>query len=246
LEHRREEDEALWNKHGRSPNPGWLIEMLQDSLQLEGFTSWGWKVYRTCYDNEDDWEIFKSEFKRFLWSDMRRHFDEVEAKEHMKYLNFPFWEDSTAFRNASTAQLRQHFHTYLASEQALKGCNIPRTTLERRTGWTFASLTAYEFFLVADAASIASVIKARNTTDEYLPERMAWVNVVKVDWPPPQSELDKECKDDGYEPLVEGLSDYDVGVHRHSIQTLYPRHWHATYNEFDMWYMRPPEIGTEH
>jgi hypothetical protein len=241
----REQEEALYKKHGRSQNPGYFIETLQDELLQIGFTNWGWTVYRTCYDNEDEWAIFKAEFERLLLLDMRRYFDEKEVQERGKYLKFPFWEDAAEFGNASTAKLREHFQTYLSSDRPLKDRNVAYPTLEQRSGTIFTSFEAYNFFLVADAASIASVVRARNTTREFSPERMGWINVAEVDWPP-RSDVDETDKDDGYEPLVEGLSDYNVGVHRHTIKTLYPQHWQATYNEFDMWYTRPPAVGTEH
>ena len=49
---------------------------------------------RTCDSNEEEWELFKSEFCKLLLKDMTAYFpDEAEAEERSKYLSFPFWGD---------------------------------------------------------------------------------------------------------------------------------------------------------
>lgn len=232
-------EKALKKKHGCEEtglNPGYFIEENQDWYMKEGWKNWGWAIYRTCYDSEEDWAIFKSEFRRLLLYDMRDFFTIKEVECRSKYIEPLYEDDRKQFEAASKVQLRQHFRAYLASARLLLDQGVASPSYE----------PCHQFFLVADADSIASVVNAKGN-HVACHDGMPWINVVEADWPPtwdPKTEP-KEARWDYHqrdEP-VEGLRTYEVGFHRNAIQTLYPGFWMYSGDLPDMWYVRPPGIS---
>ena len=226
-------DKAILKRHGGARNAGYRIETWQNSNLQDGYKTRGWPVYRTCYENEDDWEIFKSRFRQLLLSPMQYHFDDKEVEERSKYLSFPFWEDREFFENATTTKLRAHYREYLLTDAPLKTHGISPPDLRKRPAGLIQYITCYEFFLVADAASISSVVQApmtlslryKNAVHHW--QNPPWINVVEVDWPPrPEPNEHPEDRWDSLQDCepVEGMRMEDVRFHRCAIETMYPQH----------------------
>jgi hypothetical protein len=236
--------EATIARHGGICS-GAQIEMIQDWNLGNGLKTWGWPIYRTYYDDDERWDTFKIRFRALLLETMKGDFPAEEAEERSKYINFPIREDRARFAGASTTQLRDHYLAYLNSNAPFEEQGLPVLTGEPRE-WFFAiSRCCHKFFLIADAMAIASVLDAPEDLPGYLVEETPWINVVQVDWSLVEEQEDECGPDDGYE-IVEGLDLFNVGFHRHAVQTLYPSLWQAitTYDLQD-WYERPPDVKWE-
>jgi hypothetical protein len=238
------QEKASLARHGEK-HAGYHIEMNQVWYSLHGHKTLGWPVYRTCYDGDDErWDTFKLKFRSLLLSAWQKCFPAEEAEERARFIDFPFWEDQARFEGASTAQLREHYKEYLNSSAPFEEQSLPVLTGEARQRFFDRWYVRYQFFLVADAAAIASVFNSPETPPRYLTEATPWINVVQVAWSEVEEKDDDE-PDDGYE-IVEGTDLFNVGVHRHSVQTLYPGLWTAIqYFDFQYWYERPPEVKWE-
>ena len=82
----------------------------------------------------------------------------------------------------------------------------------------------------------------------------AWVDVVQVDWPEDEDEEDEDEDDDededmldadklvGEWPPIEGVTAYNVGFQRVSIDDLYPSFWRNKDTISDVLYVRPPRL----
>jgi hypothetical protein len=159
-------EKALLKKYGGWRTEGYLIETLEDFYLKEGYENWGWTVYRTCYSNEAEWQIYKDKFRELVLLPFKAYFDKNEAKERSKYLIFSFLEDRAQFENRTSSEMRAHYLQYLASGDAFKQRGISVATLERYNGGKITSEKCFEFFLIADAESIASVIDATKVSSE--------------------------------------------------------------------------------
>lgn len=240
-------DRAIRVRHGGN-TPGYQIETNQNWYLEHGHKTWGWPIYRTCYDDDEKWKVFQTKFNRILLQDMRYYFPAEEAEQRSKYLNFPTWENRAEFEGATTAQLRAHYLGYLQSDAPFEEQGLVPGLGSKRDLFFRHTFCRYEYFLMADAASIASVVNAPDEPTLWLSENTPWINAVEVKWPPKD---DPDDPDDtpwdinrGHE-LIEGMDTYNVGFHRIAIESLYPSHW-AQIDEgsftFDEWYVRPPGI----
>jgi hypothetical protein len=133
---------------------GYHTESKQDWYLEHGYKTWGWPIYRPCYDDDAKWEVFKSRFEHFLLWDMSRCFPPEEADERSKYLNFPIWEDQSRFEGPSTAQLRTHYAKYRASAAPFRKLGHPNLSGGERQQFFWKSYGRYDWFLVADTAAI--------------------------------------------------------------------------------------------
>jgi hypothetical protein len=150
---------------------------------------------------------------------MRCYFPPEEVEERSKYLNFPIWVDQSRFEGASTAQLRTHYASYRASAAPSRELGLPNLLGKERQQFFWKSYGRYEWFLVADAAAINSIVGAPEKPSLGRKGTMSWINVVEVDWPLKEDEDDPEDADEVHEK-VEGMDAYNVGFHRAAVETL--------------------------
>lgn len=236
------QDQASLARHGEK-HAGYHIETNQAWYSVHGHKTLGWPIYRTCYDGDDErWDTFKLKFRSLLLSAWQKYFPAEEAEERARFIDFPFWEDRARFGGASTAQLREHYKEYLNSSKPFKEQSLPVLTGEARQHFFDRWYVRYQFFLIADAAAIASVVDSPETPPPYLTEATPWINVVQVSWAGVEGD---DEPDDGYE-IVDGTDLFNVGLHRHSVQTLYPGLWTGIqYVDLQYWYERPPGVKWE-
>ena len=107
-------DKAILERHN-GKNAGYEIETTQNWFLEHGHKTWGWPIYRTCYDDDKKWQTFRHKFDDLLLRTMRWHFSAEEVEARSKFLSFPTWKDRAQFEGATTAQLRAHYRKYLKS-----------------------------------------------------------------------------------------------------------------------------------
>jgi hypothetical protein len=66
---------------------------------------WGWVIYRTTYSDQK-WGKFCEIFRKNIIQSVTKYYQQYN---HLKYLDWPTWQDPILFNNISTSTLRTHF-----------------------------------------------------------------------------------------------------------------------------------------
>ncbi|KAF2666499.1 hypothetical protein BT63DRAFT_310446 [Microthyrium microscopicum] len=225
------------------------LQRIEDEM-LPEHRKWGYIIYRTTYADEEQWNHCIEFFQELVRKITRKY---TGGPEHAsKYLDFPVRDDYEAFDNATTAQLRAHFKQWRRSNEALNEQGMHPN--QRRLLW---ESMRYRGFVRINAEAMQSILEVASGR---LTSSSAWVDVVQVDWP--ENDPDEESEDDEYDedeenevedqnmpdinklvgewPSIEGVTAFNVGFQRVSVDDLYPSFWTEKDVISDVLYVRPP------
>ena len=224
------------------------LQQIEEEM-LPEHRKWGYIVYRTTYADEEQWSHCIEFFQNLVRKITRK---KTGGPEHAsKYLDFPDRNDHIAFNNATTAPLRTHFEQWRRSDEAFTKQGMQHN--QRRQLW---DSMRYRGFVRIDTESMQSILEVASGR---LTSSSAWVDVVQVDWPeddPDEEDEDEDADEDGdgdedenmpdkdkFEdgwPPIEGVTAYNVGFQRVSVDDLYPSFWRDKYAISGVLYVRPP------
>ncbi|OQD90210.1 hypothetical protein PENSOL_c060G04780 [Penicillium solitum] len=163
-----------------SMNQADLVEKL---LKEDGFTTWGFIIFRCTYHKDSDWENFMARIVGAVSEDLK----EDSALDLLDTFAPTVLEDPS-FGGATVATLREHFHqwkkTAMREEQGVSEDYTPTSG-------------RYRFFITVDQEAMESVL---NT-----PLGGKWTHVPEED-----SEDEDISEPEEFEPL-EGCTEDDVG-----------------------------------
>lgn len=203
-------------------------DVIDEVVQYEGHSSWGFVIYRCTYGDDDGWQHFMENLKVELEESCRLH---NAADFFAKHL-WTVFDDKTQFDGASTHDTRQHFRAWRQHAQRE----------EQGTDFThFQYAPRYAFFLHADSQAVQDLLAIDRPVD--LLDSGA-VNLVSADFGQAATAV-QTPQDGSYEP-IEGCTDYHVGFLRMPCQLylpmyrmcMSPEQWRAAYT-------RPPAIYQE-
>ncbi|KAF2721639.1 hypothetical protein K431DRAFT_223975 [Polychaeton citri CBS 116435] len=80
-------------------------------LQADAHKIWGWVIYRSTYDSEDDW----NEFLSCLRTRIKKNLKRCDGLDMLGSLDHKIFEDRALFDGASTSKIREHFRAWTAS-----------------------------------------------------------------------------------------------------------------------------------
>lgn len=206
-------------------------------MQADGFSKWGFVIYRCTYTNGADWEAFMAR----IYDAVIEYLELYNGLDMLDSFAPTVIEDRAAFEGATTATLREHFvNTWVPS--AFPGEN-PGLDMDVLSG---VEAGRYRFFIMIDEESLRSVLDA--TVDGI--NRTGFVRLVQAGWGAKRPYIVEEEDDkieytpEECEPL-EGCTLQDVGWmsvrhdHVEAIGYLDIRmHW-----DWEDHYSRPPEIA---
>lgn len=139
------------------------VKWISDDLQYHKEEKWGWIIYRTTYNDDAAWELFKDRINKWTRID-----DPDAPPAVLRGMDWTFISDRSTLDGASREQLRERFRAW--RETAVQAEN-PR----RDPAVTFMS-GRYRFFLQVDGESLQSVVEGDgNVLDG------SWVNLVRCD-----------------------------------------------------------------
>lgn len=197
---------------------------LERLLQADGFTKWGFIIYRCTYESDSDWDAL------VCWMNQR-------VRDHLHYHNglemldsfAPTVVQDSSFAGATTTMLRAHFSKW-----------APAAMLKENPGFEpdmfrAAEPSRYRFFLMVDHASLESVLNARGLNP------MGFVRLVAGLW---EANTDPEEEEEDHEPL-EGSRHKDVGWMNVLYQEVQIPAFVIVDKGFDweLYYERPPKIA---
>ncbi|CAG8044689.1 unnamed protein product [Penicillium salamii] len=127
--------------------------LLDEYLREGGYQKWGWVVYRSTYQNDEDWNCFKGVIMEAMRKSIEHHKTPDLDHSLNQSLSLTFLEDRPSFENASKDQLRAHFqgwaqHAYYAENPRPFEVFDPN----------LATAPRYRYFIQIDENSLQSLL----------------------------------------------------------------------------------------
>ncbi|RAH72533.1 uncharacterized protein BO66DRAFT_317093, partial [Aspergillus aculeatinus CBS 121060] len=203
-------------------------DRLEDELRGDGFTIWGFVIYRCTYGSDAGWERFMSRLL-FHIPEKLKPFGGLDLLDTFR----PTVLQDPSFDGASPAYLREHFEKWAAAAareehgMTLENARI-RTT------------SRYRFFIQVHQEALESVLSAPDPTDpESSLNKTGFVRLVNSEWDPEE----QNSADDTDYPPMEGCTLPNVGwmnllyddAELNAFYELNNFHW-------DDYYKHPPAI----
>lgn len=169
---------------------------LERLLDKDGFTTWGFVIYRCTYQSDSDWEKL-----------MIRYHKRVE--KYLQYYNCldllarftPSVLEDRSFESATVASLRNKFNEWAVSaveeEQGIDPSHLWRLKNGR-----------YRFFIMVDQEALDSIL---STPDDDI--NGGFVRLVNAEWKPEELDEEELAERGGPGPeeeLLEGCTEEDV------------------------------------
>jgi hypothetical protein len=204
-------------------------DILERLLQEDGFTKWGFVIYRCTYQSQKDWERFMA---RYLQS-VTEYFEYSNGLDMLEGFTPTVFEDPS-FDGTTTAVLRAHFRKWATT-----------APLQEQGVDTFGNVGRYRFFIMVDQEALESVLSSEPTAII----KTGFVRLVYGEWEPAVNEHDDEYEsvysDEELEPL-EGCTLEDVGwmkVPYDEVEGIGATDM-CDMHDWDTYYVRPPKMQT--
>ena len=206
---------------------------IERQLQEDGHHTWGFVIYRTCYNNNthEDWAEF---LKRLRWR-MEWTFDRYNGRDILDLFTLTVTDDRE-LDGASTATVREHFRQWCITAPQSEQQQSTTGGSEIRPGQS----PRYRFAIQVDAASLKSVVYDAPAPPVRDASKSGWVKLIDASW---QAVLPPETLQDFYEP-IEGVVQDDVGWMKIPYQRVMSEYYvlGRDRNFWPIYYRRPPFV----
>ncbi|KAJ6092404.1 hypothetical protein N7467_004373 [Penicillium canescens] len=208
-------------------------DLVEKLLKEDGFTTWGFVIFRCTYHNDADWENFMARMVGAVSEDLK-------GSNGLDLLDTfaPTVLEDPSFEGATVATLREHFHqwkkTALKEEQGVSEDYTPKNG-------------RYRFFIAVNQEAMESVLNTPlGGFEEY---KSGHVRIVNAEWkwtfvPEEDSEDEDISEPEEFEPH-EGCTEDDVGWMniRWRIVQLTGFHKITEIDDWQAYYVRYPGIA---
>ena len=222
-------------------------DLIEEGYQYDGHKTWGFVIYRTTYDSNEDWTEF---IRRLRWwtTDSMEFYGGLDVLERMAWTVF---DDRKQFDGADTAAVRRHFldwaETAVLSEQQDADGNPP-VAMEHAPRYSYGGSPRYRYCIQVDAEALDSCVHDGPPPPDSRLEQASWVKVVDKNWIPRRENpvfagrrSDPHAYD--FEPL-EGVTEEHIGWLKCPLSAVMPEYYHL-FRDLNGWsivYRRPPAV----
>ena len=200
-------------------------DLIEDQLKADGHRTWGYVIYRTTYDNDEDW----TEFLKRLRFRMEESFDFFNGRDILDLFTLTVIEDREHLDGVSAATVRERFEQWCATAHQLEQPEGAGPGLSPR----------YRFAVQVDAESLHSVVHDAPAPPANDATKKGWVKLIDLWWDPESDEDIEEV----YDP-IEGVTEKDVGWMKVPYKSVMDES-HALARDRFYWvttYQRPPFV----
>lgn len=229
----------------RNPDMSWhnnAADLIERQLLDDGHRTWGFVIYRSTYDSEDNW----AEFLRRLRFHMEDMFDYYNGLDILEKFTLTILEDRSLFEGASTKNIREYFQqwsvTAYRTEQQQEGDGEGEGSGSgssgRRVGIGLSP--RYRFAVQVDADELHSIVHEAPAPPKLDTTKKGWVKLIDKSWYLGRSER----MSDADEP-IEGVTEPDVGWMKVPYQKLMTEYYTnlRSFNNWSLKYCRPPKVA---
>jgi len=198
-------------------------DLIEDQLKADGHRTWGYVIYRTTYDNDEDW----TEFLKRLRFRMEKVFDFFNGRDILDLFTLTVIEDREHLDGVSAAAVGKLFRQWYATAPEL----------EQPEGAGLGFSPRYRFAIQVDAESLHSVVHDAPAPPANDITKKGWVRLINPRWQPSRDIQEV------YEP-IEGVTKEHVGwmkvPYQHVMDESYALAWSLRY--WATTYRRPPYV----
>jgi hypothetical protein len=213
-------------------------DLIERYLQEDHRQTWGFVVYRSTYDSDDDWATFLQRLR----SEMEKTMDFYGGRDILEKFVLTVFDDRSLFDGASTDSIRRHFQQWSVkaylTEQAsaeLDASGHPRNVHIGRS-------PRYHYAMQVDAEALYSVVHDAGPLPERFGIEWPWVRLIDKSWYLGRS-VWRASSNFPLEP-IEGVTEPEVGwmkIRLICVIGLYtdlrsPNSWSTNY-------ARPPRVS---
>ncbi|RMZ89596.1 hypothetical protein DV736_g3180, partial [Chaetothyriales sp. CBS 134916] len=166
----------------RTPDISWhsnVADVLERQLQEDNHRTWGFVIYRTTYDNDEDWV----EFLKRLRIRMEEEFDRFHGRDILELFTLTVIEDREHIDGASTAAIQEHFRQWrMTAPQSEQ--QQDNTASEVGPGLS----PRYRYAIEVDTAALHSVVYDAPAPPDLDTTKLGWVKLIDVSWEPASPE----------------------------------------------------------
>ncbi|KAK5127300.1 hypothetical protein LTR08_004438 [Meristemomyces frigidus] len=162
-------------------------------MQEDGHQIWGWVIYRSDYNSEDDWQEFLSRLRMSIEKTLGR----CGGLDMLPSLNHKVFEDRNLFDGVDAATIREHFRVWAAtaSEQEQGGKGPARSQ-------------RYQFCMQVDTEALHSVVHEAPPPEREDTKNKGWVKLIWKDWEPAADDVMENAED---QP-IDGIAQNDLAA----------------------------------
>ena len=210
-------------------------DIIERQMQQEGHRKWGFVIYRSTYDNEEEWE----EFLRRVRFHTEEYLGFYGGRDLLESFELTVLSDQLLFNEASTDTIRRHFQQWCVStwqsEQEPPGEQGTGTIL--RMGWS----ARYRFAVQVDKEALHSVLHDAPAPPKHDLANKGWVKLIDKTWYLGRG--GSSSTDNVDFPPIDGLSLEDLGWMKVPYSNLTYHYQHCGMPNFwAMSYRRPPQV----
>lgn len=149
-------------------------DQIEKQLERDGHRTWGFVIYRTTYDNDQDWK----EILRRLWVKTKHWIGwQCNGADILDLFSWTVVEDQD-LDGADSHEVRRRFLTWRSeavdAEQQVESDGAPAKTP--------GSSPRYRFAIQVDQESLRAVVHDALPPEEPDPSRMGWVRLIDAEW----------------------------------------------------------------
>ena len=222
-------------------------DLIEEGYQYDGHKTWGFVIYRTTYDSDEDWTEL---IRRLRWwtTDSMEFYGGLDVLERMAWTVF---DDRKQFDGADTAAVRRHFldwaETAVLSEQQDADDNPP-VAMKHAPRYSYGGSPRYRYCIQVDADALKCCVHDAPPPEDYSPANTGWVKVIDKKWITRSENplfAGKPTNPHHYdhEP-VEGSTEEHVGWLKAPLMSVMVGFYHMfrDLNGYGITYRRPPTV----
>jgi len=230
----------------RQPDREWYFnqaDKIERLMQAEGDITWGYVIYRTTYEKDDDWD----EFLRRLRFHMEQTFERCNGGDILDAFTLTIFSDQALFNGANTIAIRSHFRqwaetAFLTEQRPQQARDVPVESGSAEQVNNGRS-PRYQFCIQVDEESLLSVTRDAPAPPAPDPTKKGWVKLISKSWIPIEEDPRARPEQNVYEP-IQGITERDVGWMKVPYARVMTDYYsgNETMNGWRTEYCRPPEV----
>lgn len=212
-------------------------DRIEAAYEADGHKTWGYVIYRTTYENDNDWAEFIRRLRTWAADTMEFY----NGRDVLDQMTWTVFDDRERFDGADTATIRRHFRDWaenaVQSEQPVGADGTPAG---------MGRSPRYRYCVQVDAEALESAVHDAPPPPDFDKHRQGWVKVIDKKWVPRSEDTifaGRPPEPNTYE-AIDGVTEHDVGWVKCPATSVMTEYYMLFYdlNGYAVSYRRPPAV----
>ena len=218
-------------------------DRIEANYQADGHSTWGFAIYRTTYESDEDWTELLRRLRMWTTDNM----DFYNGQDVLDRMTWTIFDDRERFDSANTSTIRRHFREW--AETAVLSEQAPQQAGGGDGDTAPVSMgrsPRYRYCVQIDADALKSAVHDAPPPPDFDQDRQGWVRVIDKEWMPRSENpiyAGRRPDPNVYEP-IEGVTDHDVGWVKCPFPSVMTEYY-MLFNDLNGYttsYRRPPAV----